>query len=509
LRDRVIGNEARLKVWLDDFEVRLEKMAVAYNQASFDKYCGGSGSKLDYYDAAFSSLLADETYHANVQHWHGRVTDLNLQRRLALNEQSILEAEVSKNPAIYELRNRINDRMLSYQPRLGQQPLSRSDIVEILRSETNRAYRQQVYEQALRPLSEEVEPLVIQLISHRNNEARRLGYDTYADLHLALLDLNRPDLMALLSQLENLTTAPYQAFLQQARQEFGLDRVQPWDLQWLADRRANLPDHYFPHQRITNRVNELLTAFGLNPAQLPIQLVRQDIPFGGLCFTVRVPHDIRILCNPKDGYPYYRTLFHEYGHALHAAFNRQPNYIFKREWGVFSEGMAETLAYFTQYDEWLIEVGLTASEVTRYQHENSARRILRIRNLIAQTRFEIEAYDQPAADLNRLLAEGEAHYLQIPLDLTPRWAAVSYPTTHPIYRQNYLLAELIAAQTHATLRQRFGNFFQLAPADKTALFSFLQEQYYAPGATLPWPEKIRRATGQPLNIAALATELEL
>jgi peptidyl-dipeptidase A len=257
-------------------------------------------------------------------------------------------------------------------------------------------------------------------------------------------------------------------------------------------------------------LHELVNAFGLNPAKLPIEIVQRDIPFGGLCFTIRVPDDIRIICTPKEGYPYFRTVFHEYGHALHAAFNRQSNYFFKREWGAFNEGMAETLAYFTHHDEWLRQLtNYEAAQIAHYQREYSIRRILRLRNLIAQARFEIEAYDNPGADLDRLIAEYEARYLLIPVNLTPRWAAVSFPTTHPIYRQNYLIADLIAAQTHAAIKEQFGAFFQLPADGKAAVFSFLRENYFTSGAALDWTEKIRRATGQPLKADALVAELGL
>jgi hypothetical protein len=128
---------------------------------------------------------------------------------------------------------------------------------------------------------------------------------------------------------------------------------------------------------------------------------------------------------------------------------------------------------------------------------------------MAQARFEIEAYSQPEAGLNRLLAEYEGRYLGLPVNLTPRWAAVSFPTTHPIYRQNYILADLMAAQTHAELNRRFGSFFTLAPAERAEVFNFLRDNYFAPGNRLEWTEKIKQATGQPLSAAALLTELGL
>ncbi len=503
-----VRNETQLRAWLDNLEQKLENMAVAYNEVSYNKYVGKPTGDLNHFDAAFASLLGEPSYQSIVLDWLPRATDPLLKRRLTLFQRSFLEAEVSKSPAIYELRNQINEKLLTYQPTLGNQKLSRSDIMDILRSSPDRERRRAVYEQAQRPLAEQLEPLVRELMRRRNSEAQRLGYATYADLHLGLIQLNRTELFKLFDELEKLTEATYRNFLEESRQEAGVDKLEVWDLSFMADRRAHLPPYLFPHTQILPQVFQFLRLFGLVPEKLPIQVQVQDIPFGGLCFTLRVPDDIRILSNPKDGYLYYRTMFHEFGHGLHAAFNRQPSYMLKREWGPFNEGMAETLAYFTQQTEWLMAVSnLPRPEVERYRRDNVARRVLRFRSLMAQARFEIEAYSNLDGDLARLNAEIEARYLLTPLNLTPRWAASSFPTTHPIYRQNYILAEMMAAQTHATLRQRFGSFWQLNSATRAALFAFLTENYYAPGAQIEWPEKIARATGQKLSVAALAAEL--
>ncbi|HEX2911801.1 MAG TPA: M3 family metallopeptidase [Chloroflexia bacterium] len=505
-----ITSEARLNDWLDQLENRLESVSVAYNSASFNKYIGLPASDLNRIDAAYSALLNEPSYRATVRHWLNRATNPLLCRRLELFEKSFLEAEVSKNPAIYELRNLINDRLIGYKPRVGNSELTRSDITEILRSHPDRTVRQRIYEQALSPLSRELESQVSALMQHRNTEARRLGFKTYADLHLHLLGTNRTTLFELFDRLEALTTAPYREFLAVAAREHGLERVEPWDLQWLADRRASLPDGPFQPDNMLAMVHALVALFGLKPQELPIQVVKQDIPFGGLCFTIRVPDDIRILTNPKAGYLFYRTMVHEFGHGLHSAFIRQPSYTLKREWGPFNEGMAETLAFFTHYPDWLLKTtGLSKAEVENYQRENARRRIQRLRNLLAQARFEIEAYDNPSANLNRLLADYEARYLLTPLNLTPRWAAVSFPTTHPIYRQNYILAELIAAQTHAEIERRFGFFFQLPEDGRKAVFNFLRANYYAPGAFTEWADKIRNATSKPLSVDALVKELSL
>jgi oligoendopeptidase F len=506
----LISSEGLLKPWLDQLEARLEKVAVGYNSSSFNIYIGRPAPDLSQFDTAFSALLLDPAHQQTINFWREKATDPVLRRRLELFRRTFIEAEVSKAAKISEARNHINDQLIKYQPQVGSEKLTRSDITEILRTNPDRQRRRQVYEQALSPLSSRLAPQVTGLLKLRNAEARRMGYPTYADLHLELLGLNRASLFGLFDRLAALTEAPYRAFLEKSQQELGLDRVEPWDLHWLADHKATLPETAFQRANILPLVHDLLAWFGLQPAALPIELVTKDIPFGGLCFTIKVPDDIRIVSNPRDGYPSYRTLVHEFGHGIHAAYNRQSYFTFKRESGIFNEGMAETLAYFTHYPEWLTALtGLNQAQVCQYRQENNNRRILRLRNLLAQARFEIEAYDKPEADLDRLLAEYEAHYLRLPLNLTPRWAANSFPTTHPIYRQNYILADLIAAQTHAALNRRFGPFFSLTPPERAGVFNFLRDNYFAPGNSLEWTGRVQQATGQPLSPNDLIAELGL
>lgn len=506
----LIGSETLLKSWLDQLETRLEKVAVSYNSASFNIYIGRPGPDLSQFDPAFSSIFLEPANQQVVNFWRERAADPLLRRRLELFRRNFLGAEVSKAPKISDTRNQLNDQLIKFQPQVGGKKVSRSEITEILRSHPDRDTRRKVYQQALTPLSTRLAAQVAELLHLRNVEARRLGYANFAELQLALAGLNRASLFELFDHLEKLTTGAYNAFLENSRRESGLDRVESWDLQWLAERKASLPEAAFSPEKIPGLVKDLLGKFGLDLAALPVELVTKDIPFGGLCFTIKVPDDIRIVSNLRPGYPSFRTLVHEYGHALHAAFNRQQFFTLKRESGIFNEGMAETLAYFTHHPEWLAgATGLDPAQVARYREDTRPRRVLRLRNLMAQARFEIEAYDNPSADLDHLLAETETRYLGVPLNLTPRWAASSFPTTHPVYRHNYILADLIAAQTHAALKEKFGSFFDLETNERGKVFEFLRENYYAPGNRLEWAEKVALATGQPLSPIALINELEL
>lgn len=506
----LLNSEMEISVWLDQFGQKLEDLAVAYNDSLFNKYIGRATEDLNQIDAALGATLSDNFGQSLVRYWLGKATEPKLQRRLKCLSRAFVEAEVSKNPPVYELRNSINDRLVSYRPTVKGYSLTRSEILEILRTNPDREYRRTIYEQALSPLAAELAPRVQELIFRRNAEAKRLGYANYSELVLENSQISWQDLQRIFAELERQTESFYQKFIEDSCREYGWKRVEAWDVTWIADQRAHLPEQPFQRDGAIPAANQLLQMMGLQPETLPLKIIPKEIPFGGLCFSIKIPTDVRVLCSPKDGYPYYRTMFHEFGHALHAVFNEQSDYLVKREPGSFNEGIAEIMAFFTHSPAWIAEMtALPATEISRYKRENVARRVVRWRSLMAQARFEIEAYQNPDQNLEKLHAELEAYYLRTPLNLTPRWAASSFPTTHPIYRQNYIIGEMIAAQTHATLQNRLGDFFAGDAVIRRGWFEFVRQNYIAPGASLDWPTKIELATGAPLSVSALITELEI
>ncbi len=506
----LLNSESAISAWLDQLGQKLEDLAVTYNDSLFNKYIGQTSGDLNQLDAALGAALSDNFGQSLVRHWLGKATDPKLQRRLKCLSRAFIEAEVSKSSQVYELRNSINDRLVSYRPTNKGNSLTRSEILEILRTHPDREHRQTVYEQALAPLAAELAPRVQELIVRRNVEAKRQGYANYSELVLENSRISWQELQHIFSELERQTDPFYQKFIEDSCREYGWKRVEAWDVTWIADQRAHLPEQPFQRDGAIPAANKLLEMMGLQPKALPLQIIPKEIPFGGLCFSIKIPTDVRVLCSPKDGYPYYRTMFHEFGHALHAVFNEQTDYLLKREPGSFNEGIAEIVAFFTHSPAWIKDItGLSDAEISRYKWENVARRVVRWRSLMAQARFEIEAYQNPDQNLEKLNAELEAYYLRTPLNLTPRWAASSFPTTHPIYRQNYIIGEMIAAQTHATLQNRLGDFFVGDTVTRRGWFEFIHQNYIAPGASLDWPTKIEFATGSPLSVSALIEELGL
>jgi peptidyl-dipeptidase A len=309
--------------------------------------------------------------------------------------------------------------------------------------------------------------------------------------------------LELFDALTGSTEATYRLFLDKAGARLGLATLQPWDLNYALDRLSSLPDAAFPKSDLIEAVHALASGLGLAEAVEAVQVDFVDIPYGGLCFAIRKPDDVRILANPQDGHVYYSVMFHEFGHALHARCIRQPSHTLRHEPGPFNEGMACTLQRFASEQAWLeMRKDLHTTAIAEYPTGWAEAMLARLRGLMGQATFELRAYDHLDGDLLGLWLETMAAFTLLPYDEADGWADSPFWTSYPIYLQNYVVAEAIASQTWAAWRQSYNQI-----VDQPALGAWLVERYYAPGASIEWTQKVERATGRRLSAEALIEDL--
>lgn len=497
-----IANEAGLKMFLEDLEDRLEKISVEYGENLYKKYLHEPCKDINEIERRRSEIILNDNYLKTVRRWKPKAKDKLLKKRLKALERLFLAERIEALPEVFESRNRINEEHIAFKPVVLGREMERTDVYEMLRKDSDASRRKAAWE-SFAELSRKIEANVKELMKLRNHNAEELGYKTYAD-HLLFQNLiDKGELLSLYDELSVLSEPILRSVLEEIKEKLDIEQLQPWDISFAIDQFVKPPDEHFPRDLVIPKVKELVRSFGIIPEDLPILIREADIPFGGLCFTIKIPTDIRILSNPRDGHRFYSTLFHEYGHALHGSFIRQKHYALKEEMGCFAEGMARILEHFASDHDWLREnTPLSEEEILRFVNSRKASHLLQIRNLIAASVFEFQAYENPDQDLNRLWSRLRARYMFVPENETPQWAAQSIYTTHPIYFQNYVLAETIAAQTIAYLGDRHGRLLGKAEVSK-----FLIENYYGPGASIDWPERIRKATGRKLSAKALVKQL--
>lgn len=499
----VVTDEPSLKRFLDELEMEHEARSTRVAELMFEQYRSKRRpDELTEAEEAQSELLLDPAYHEAVSRYVGKVSDPLLGRRAEVWNRTFQGARVSAHAEVRRLVNEISDRIVSYRYRVMGEELDLGATRHVLRTERNRERRQAAL-LSFAPLSRDLSGVTRELFQLRNELARKEGYPTYAQMQMAAQGVTLEWSRETLKELAAATESVYRQVLEGAADRAGLAEVEPWDIKFLLDGEGGLPARYFPRSGIIDRLKEWAEAHGVDLERLGISVHFLDIPYNGLCMPIR-RGDVRILGNPADGHNYYKTAFHELGHALHAAYSDPGSYILRREPSLFNEGMAEMLGYLVNDRDWLAQVGLSEAEIAGAEREMLGPTFAYLRQRTAHALFEYAAYENPGADLDRLNAEVEGEVLGCTVNPSPRWAAEpnAWFSRYPVYWQNYVLADVIASQIHHDLRRRFGRLWGSREA-----VEFMRQQYWKPGAAVEWQVKVEQGTGRPLGAAALVADL--
>jgi peptidyl-dipeptidase A len=498
-----VTDERALARFLDRLEAQLEQLNSTHSELAFVQYqTKQRPAGMEELETVQAALMTNSDYQAVVARFLGKVEDPLLARRLVVWDQAFRGARVSAHAGVRALVNEISDTIVSCKYDVLGQELDLGGVRLLLRTETNRDRRRAGW-LSFAPLSKRLDGRTRELFKLRNELARTEGFETYAHMMLNAQGLSLTQVRSILEELSLASGPAYRNLLEEGAARNNIGRVQPWDIKFLLDGVGGLPARYFARESIIPRLEEYARDHGLDLKTLGISVHMLDIPYNGLCMTVS-PKDIRILGNWAAGHNYYKTAFHELGHALHSAFSNPGSYILRREPSVFSEAMAELNGYTVQDPGWLTHMGLSPSEVASAGTAAMGPWFAYVRQRTAHALFEYEAYANPDAELDLINAGIEARVLGCSMDESPRWAAEpnAWYSAYPVYWQNYVLADVVASQIHHDLVRRFGTVWR-----NPAALEYVRTHYWAPAGAVDWQEKLLRGTGEPLNTRALVADL--
>ena len=496
-----IENLSELQVFLDQIEDTLRLISEESGELSFQRYLD---KKANPRSAELSALRAeivlDPALGELVDHWYPLCDEPLLKRRLQLWQRSLVAGKVQSDERIRTLQQDLDQRMVAHRYLYRGERISLGDIRNIIRFSHDSEARKEAW-MAYTELSDLLAPDLIMLIKLRNEIAQSLGFQSYVELVLAHNEMTENQVVGILEQLLSESETRYQEVLQQGATALGLETIQPWDVQLCLEAGSSVDPSYFPKDGIKPAVASWAKTMGVDMEELGIEMVFVDIPYNGLCMGIKKGMT-KILGNPQDGFAYYKTMFHELGHALHGALNEVETPMLKRDSGIFTEGLAEVFGYVAATKEWLSTRNLP-EEITQAAIASAIGPTFHyIRQRSAWCLFEYALYANPDADPNELMAKWESQVLGCAYDGTPRWASNAWFISYPVYWQNYVLADVMASQIHHDLQKRFGSL-----AEKREAFDFVIAQYIAPGAITSWLWKIEDVTGEPLNPKALIADL--
>src|SRR4030095_15087663 len=121
------------------------------------------------------------------------------------------------------------------------------------------------------------------------------------------------------------------------------------------------------------------------------------------------------------------------------------------------EGMAQLMTlmlYQPEINEKLF--GLTPSQARTVETTYRLKMLFNVRNAIADSLAELEAYADPAQDPSAVYNRIHAKYLGVDMHDAAVWAFNPMYGSDPIYLQSFVVGEMVAHQIQHRTDQKFG-----------------------------------------------------
>jgi len=523
----------------EQLDVRLAELtrdvAVTNYEASI------SGVEEDYARSAAAQLAlvttySDEQTFGQLKEWKeaGTVVDPVLARHLEILYLNYLGNQLpgATLAELVERASKIEKRFNTHRALVDGRELSDNELAEILRKSTDSAEVEKAWF-ASKEVGVEVADQILELVKLRNQAARELGFDTFQVMELALSEQDPAEIEALFDELDDLTrdefaSAKAEIDAYQA-ERFGIspDELRPWHYQnpFFQEAPTIYPvdlDAYYAEADLVQLTADYYSGLGLPVDDV---IARSDL-FGkpgkyqhAFCEDVDRSGDVRVLCSITPNSYWMNTMLHEFGHGIYSKYNdpELPWSLRDAAHPFTTEAIANLFGRFAANPDWLHDVaGISADERDRIR--SAADASLRLEQLVfsrwsqVMFRFEKALYEDPEQDFNTLWWDLVERYqlLQRPEGRdTPDWAAKIHVALYPAYYHNYLMGELLASQLISHINREV---LQTAETDSTSFAgraevgTFLRDEVFKPGRSLPWNEMILRATGEELNASHFAAQ---
>lgn len=455
------------------------------------------------------------------------ITDPLLRRSLDILYRFYLpnQIEADKLAKITTLSAKANQAFNTHRSLVGGRELTENQVREILRTSTDSTEVKEAWE-GYHKVGEKTAPLLAELVVLRNESAKAAGFDNFYDMSLAAMEINKEDLFKLLDELAILTDEPFARVKEEIdtalAQKFGIEKsaLMPWHHQDLFFQEVpeisafNLDEAYKNHE-LVKLVPQYYKSIGFDVTPVLERSSLYEQPGKSPhAFMVDIDRegDVRVLTNIQNSAYWADTLLHELGHSFYQVNidSQLPVLLREAAHECTTEGVAMMFGSLSKDRCFLKQVvGLDNEDLIKSAARSQALDML-IFSRWAQVmiRFERDLYEHPEADHNKLWWDLKKRYQLINTpegrDL-PDYAAKMHFIGAPVYYQNYLYGHLFAAQLLDYLRT--GN--QLAADDgcfynNPAVGQQLIKNLYAPGQSIPWPELVKKVTGEPLSAKAFA-----
>lgn len=457
----------------------------------------------------------------------GLITDTVLSRQLIYLYHSFTSSQIEsdKYKKLLESGIKISHSSSTMKYELDGKVYNYLQIDSIRRSTTDSQYLEQI-SKAYRQAAQKIAPEIIQLVKDRNEIALALGFPDYYHVQFESKDESPEEVKSLIDEIERKTR---DRFLEAKRvidkklaKFYGVkaEELRPWH--YNDEKMSYLP------KKFTTKLDSLLmpvdpikrTANFFNGIGLNIQPIidKSELNNGSMNGMINIDfrNDIRLIgriTNTLDGLT---RMLHLGGHAAHhSTISEDVPYLLQGPSLIVAEGIARYFENLAYDPEWLTqEIKLdakTKKEVALImQHFREVDQLFRIRKQMVIAEFEREIYSNPLQDLDHLWRELNMKYLDIQYPEEKGvcfWATNKYFTSLSCYVQNYILADIVAAQIKHTVELNVLNGGTLPLQNNKKVGEYLVNRLFRYGDLFPWKKLIEKSTGEPLNSQYFVNEL--
>jgi len=457
----------------------------------------------------------------------GLITDTILSRQLIYLYHTFTSSQIEseKYKKLLESQTKLSHTASTIKFELDGKMYSAAKIDSVRKCTTSNLVMEKIgrsYQQTGKLIA----PDIIKLVKDRNELAVSFGFPDYYHLMLEEKDQSPQMIQSLSEELELKTRDQFLKVKKLIdkklanRFDISIQKLQPWH--YNDGRTSYLPKSFIskldsllaPTDPI-KRASDFFSGIGL-----PIQDVidKSELRKGNTDATIIIDFgtDIRIIGGITNTFDGLTKILHEGAHATHYKnVSDDVPYLLKGPSLFIAEGVA---SYFSNmaYDSLWLSGEVSCDEKTKNQiamicqHFHQVDQLFRIRKQMVFAEFEQEIYASPDQDLDLLWHDLNLKYLGInyPKEKgTCFWAANKYFTSLSCNVQNYIVADVFAAQLKHSVDEKILNRNTLCIQNNKAVGKYLIDNLFKYGDLLPWEKLVVKATGETLNTSYFADEL--
>ncbi len=475
-------------------EGKLEQLSAVYWRTDYRIALGEKGLSLLPLKKRIRAVVSDPVFFRQLQAAHFDDPVLARRRQLFLREATY--TNISADPQLAALVEGIQRDEDAFRYRVGSRRLTRAELNNTLAHSPDRELRRQCWE-ARSQLTALTGHRIRQAMKMRIALARRYAHRPFPEFMLEYKGIGgQKALLVSFEQIRAETEAPYRQLLERIRRELKVEKVEPWDLDYFfSTLTGDFEQKLFVPEKTWPQIKQVAASLGYDFDRLPVDVKIADITFGGGTYPIRYGKEVKMLVNKYTGLRFTDTLLHESGHGLHYSLENEPSFMLRSAFPEpFDEGMGQVMALMLYRTEVATRYfGLTPEQARLVEERYRLKDLFDLRDTIADSVFEFEAYANPDQDLDALYNRIYSGYIGVEMHGARPWAFDPFYSTGPIYLQSYVLAEMVGWQVHHALDQKFGRAWDA----QTGVY--LRQKFFSRGGLLTLDQIMQEGTGEPLN----------